>query len=89
MIPNQQQSEAWNGAESMHYVDHADRYDRQLAPVTEALVARAGIEPGHRVLDVGSGSGATTLEAAKVAEEEAAWRSAWRSCSAWASCGGC
>jgi ubiquinone/menaquinone biosynthesis C-methylase UbiE len=67
MIPNQQQSEAWNGAESMHYVDQADRYDRQLAPVTDALIARAGIERGHRVLDVGSGSGVTTLEAARVA----------------------
>lgn len=67
MIPNQQQSEAWNGPESAHYVDHADRYDRQLAPVTDALFARAGIEPGHRVLDVGSGSGVTTLLAARVA----------------------
>jgi ubiquinone/menaquinone biosynthesis C-methylase UbiE len=67
VIPNQQQSEAWNGPESVHYVDHADRYDRQLAPVTDALFARAGIEPGHRVLDVGSGSGVTTLLAAQVA----------------------
>jgi len=31
---NQQQVEAWNGGESVHYVDHADRYDRQLAPFT-------------------------------------------------------
>jgi ubiquinone/menaquinone biosynthesis C-methylase UbiE len=67
VVPNQQQSEAWNGAESMHYVDHADRYDRQLAPVTDALIARAGIEPDHVVLDVGSGSGVTTFEAARVA----------------------
>ena len=67
MIPNQQQSEAWNGAESMHYVDHADRYDRQLAPVTDALIGQAGIEPGHRVLDVGSGSGVTTFAAARLA----------------------
>jgi ubiquinone/menaquinone biosynthesis C-methylase UbiE len=67
VIPNQQQFDAWNGPESIHYVDHADRYDRQLAPVTEALLERAGLEPDHRVLDVGSGSGATTLAAAQVA----------------------
>jgi SAM-dependent methyltransferase len=66
-VPNQQQSEAWNGAESAHYVDHADRYDRQLAPLTEALLGRAALEPEHCVLDVGSGSGATTLAAARVA----------------------
>ncbi len=35
MTANQQQSEAWNGTESVHYVDHADRYDRQLAPFAE------------------------------------------------------
>lgn len=67
MTANQQQSEAWNGPESAHYVDQADRYDRQLAPVTDALLERAGLEPWHQVLDVGSGSGVTTLAAAQVA----------------------
>ena len=38
MAPNKKQFEAWNGGESVHYVDHADRYDRQLAPFTEALL---------------------------------------------------
>ena len=38
MAPNENHSEAWNGGESVHYVDHADRYDRQLAPFTEALL---------------------------------------------------
>lgn len=63
--PNRQQSEAWNGPESAHYVDHADRYDRQLRPVTDALIERAALEPWHRVLDVGCGSGATALVAAR------------------------
>lgn len=65
--PNQQQSDAWNGPESVHYVDHADRYDRQLLPVTDVLFARAHVAPEDRVLDVGSGSGATTLAAAQTA----------------------
>jgi len=67
MTVNQQQSEAWNGAESGHYVDHADRYDRQLAPFTDALLACVQLEPHHSVLDVGCGCGATTIAAARVA----------------------
>lgn len=66
-MPNQQQSAAWNGPESVHYVDHADRYDRQLTPVTDALLRGASLTGTDRVLDVGSGSGVTTIAAAQVA----------------------
>ena len=38
MAPNEKQVEAWNGGESVHYVDHAHRYDRQLLPFTEQLL---------------------------------------------------
>lgn len=67
MTPNQPQREAWNGGESVHYVDHADRYDRQLAPITDALLEQAALEHRHAVLDVGCGCGVTTLAAATVA----------------------
>jgi SAM-dependent methyltransferase len=66
--PNQRQAEAWNGAESAHYVDRADRYDRQLAPFTQALLERARPEAHGVVLDVGCGSGVSTLAAATEAE---------------------
>ena len=65
MSANQQQFEAWNGGESAHYVDHADRYDRQLAPYADALLADVRPASHHTVLDVGCGCGATTLEAAR------------------------
>jgi SAM-dependent methyltransferase len=59
--PNQQQFEAWNGSESVHYVDHADRYDRQLQPVTEAILGWARLGGGEAVLDIGCGCGLTSL----------------------------
>jgi pimeloyl-ACP methyl ester carboxylesterase len=65
--PNLAQREAWNGGESVHYVDHADRYDRQLAPVTDALLERAAIHPQETVVDTGCGCGALTLAAARSA----------------------
>lgn len=68
MAPNEKQFEAWNGGESVHYVDHADRYDRQLAPFTEALLAQVGLTPHCSLLDVGCGCGALTLAAARIAD---------------------
>lgn len=67
MAPNKNQLEAWNGGESVHYVDHADRYDRQLAPFTEALVQWVRRSPHRFLLDVGCGCGALTLAAARIA----------------------
>ena len=67
MLPNRNQSEAWNGGESVHYVDHADRYDRQLAPFTEALLEQVRLTPHCSLLDVGCGCGALTLAASVIA----------------------
>ena len=68
MPANEGQAQAWNGPESAHYVDQADRYDRQLEPFTRALLGRVAPDAHHAVLDVGCGSGATTLAVAAHAE---------------------
>lgn len=68
MPPNEGQARAWNGGESVHYVDHADRYDRQLAPFTEALLDQLRASPHGALLDVGCGCGALTLAAAGIAD---------------------
>lgn len=65
MAANEQQAEAWNGAESVHYVDHADRYDSQLAPFVDLLLGHVRLEPHHAVLDIGCGCGASTITAAR------------------------
>lgn len=66
MDANQQQSEAWNGPESEHWIEHADGYDRQFAPITDALFGSLALGPGDAVLDVGCGCGALARRAAKV-----------------------
>jgi len=68
MPANERQAEARNGPESAHFVDNADRYDRQLEPFTRGLFEHAGSHAGQVVLDVGCGSGATTIAAAASAE---------------------
>src|SRR6059036_3670002 len=68
MPANERQAEAWNGPESAHFVDHADRYDRQLEPFTQALLEQAEPDADRVILDVGCGSGTTTLAAAASAE---------------------
>jgi SAM-dependent methyltransferase len=55
----------WDDA-SKGWRDWSEFIDRSTAPVSERLVAMAGIEPGHRVLDVAAGYGEPSLTAAKV-----------------------
>jgi ubiquinone/menaquinone biosynthesis C-methylase UbiE len=67
VAPNEKQVEAWNGGESVHFVDHADRYDRQLAPFTEALLEQVRLNQRRSLLDVGCGCGALTLATSGIA----------------------
>jgi len=63
---NAAQAEYWNSDESRHWVDHQDRYDRMLLPFATALLEAAALTPTDRVLDVGCGTGPTTLDAARI-----------------------
>ena len=38
--------------------------DSRFAPIVEQVIKRAALKPGHRVLDLGTGTGAVALEAA-------------------------
>jgi SAM-dependent methyltransferase len=66
-IANRDQYDAWNGDSGERWVADADRRDRVMAPVADALLARAEVSQSENVLDIGCGCGATTLGAAEAA----------------------
>jgi SAM-dependent methyltransferase len=59
------QAEYWNGEVGARWARNQAVLDAVFAPLTEALFDRADPTPGHAVLDIGCGAGATTLEAAR------------------------
>jgi len=59
------QAEYWNGEVGTRWARNQAVLDAVFAPLTDALFARAALKPGAAVLDIGCGSGATTVVAAR------------------------
>lgn len=63
-MPNDEMAEFWNERGGRQWVRERDRYDAMLASCGRRLFESVALQSGERVLDVGCGNGATTLEAA-------------------------
>jgi SAM-dependent methyltransferase len=63
--PNVDQRADWNCGSGLRWAADADRRDRVLAPVLDALLAAAELQAGEELVDIGCGCGAATLAAAE------------------------
>ncbi len=66
-IANSHHAEAWNGWEGEIWATYADRYNAMAEGFNDALFSAAAIRETDRVLDIGCGTGQTTLLAAREA----------------------
>ncbi len=64
-MPNQDQIEYWNRTGGQRWVDHRHQLDRVLAPMTQGLLEASAPLAGEQILDVGCGTGSTTVEVAR------------------------
>src|SRR6201999_1608991 len=60
----------WNGPSGQAWVRAQAKRDRDHATITRAVLALAAPQPGEHVLDIGCGSGTTTMMLAEHAGAE-------------------
>ena len=66
---NSDQEKYWNSNAGKKWVEFQDEIDRLLERVNDRLLQRSRIELGERVVDIGCGTGATTMSVASLVGE--------------------
>lgn len=61
---NADQQDFWTREAGPKWVKFQDSMDTQLQPILDGVLSRAALRSGDRVLDIGCGTGASTLQAA-------------------------
>ena len=69
MSANEDQIKFWNEKAGQEWVVLQERMDANLAAIGDAVLALADAKPGEAVLDVGCGTGATSLALAQRGRE--------------------
>jgi SAM-dependent methyltransferase len=64
-VSNVELARRWAEDEGPHWVAEAERYDAMARAFGEVMLDAAELRQGERVLDIGCGNGATTLEAGR------------------------
>ncbi|HUR48407.1 MAG TPA: class I SAM-dependent methyltransferase [Acidimicrobiales bacterium] len=62
--PNEEQRRRWDEEEGDHWVAEAAHFDKMLGPYGDHVIAGLSPEPAEKILDVGCGSGALSLDVA-------------------------
>jgi SAM-dependent methyltransferase len=70
MMDNTGEAEFWSGPAGLSWIEHEVEQDGLLGGVADAVIDKAGLGSGDRVLDIGCGAGAMTMRAAEVVGSE-------------------